>query len=50
VIQKVFIANKSCYFTEVEELKSYFLFIALIRNKYPLYNIINEGRVFLAQY
>ena len=50
VMQKVFIASEPCYFTVVEELKSYFLFIALIRNKYPLYNIINEGRVFLAQY
>jgi hypothetical protein len=49
VMQKVFIASEPCYFTVVEELKSYFLFIALIRDKYPLYNI-NERRVSLAQY
>ena len=49
VMHKVFIASEPCYFTIVEELKSYFLFIALIRDKYPLYNI-NERRVSLAQY
>jgi len=49
VMQKVFITSEPCYFTIVEELKSYFLFIALIRDKYPLYNI-NERRVSLAQY
>jgi hypothetical protein len=49
VIQKVFIAHEPCYFTVVEQLKSYFLFIALIRDKYLLYNI-NERRVSLAQY
>lgn len=35
MIQKVFIAHEPYYFTEVEELKSYFLFIALIRDEYP---------------
>jgi hypothetical protein len=49
VMQKVFIASEPCYFTIVEELKSYLFFIALIRDKYPLYNI-NERRVSLAQY
>ena len=39
MVQGVFITLELCYFTEMEGLKSHFIFIAMIKNKYLLHNI-----------
>jgi hypothetical protein len=39
MVQGVFITSESCYFDGVEELKSHFFLITLIKDKYLLQNI-----------